>query len=93
MCDERDVHLQIKDNRARTGERFVAAGDALHPDGECAISSPTVILKWKKIHIIEGKKTKNTSKRFKQVYDDGLSLCCVVGRADPSMRNCRTMKK
>lgn len=59
MCGERDVHLQVKDNRARTGERFVAAGDALHPDGECAISGPTGILKWKKIHITEGKKTKN----------------------------------
>lgn len=93
MCDERDVHLKVKDNRARTGECFVAAGDTLHPDGECAISSPTGILKWTKIHITEGKKTKTTSKRFKQLYDDGLSLCCVVGRADASMRKSRTKKK
>lgn len=33
-----------------------------------------------------------TSKRFKQVYDDGLGLCCV-GRADPSMRKSRTKRK
>lgn len=59
MWDERDAHLQVKDNRARTGERFVAAGDALHPDGECAIPCPTGILKWKQIHVTEGKKTNN----------------------------------
>lgn len=34
-----------------------------------------------------------TSKRFKQVYDDGVGLCCVVGRADPPMRKSRTKRK
>lgn len=42
---EGGFHLQIKNNRARTSERFVTAGDALHPDGEGAISCSTGILK------------------------------------------------
>lgn len=42
---ERDIHLQLKNYRARTGECFVTAGDALHPDGEGAISCSTGILK------------------------------------------------
>lgn len=42
---EGGFHLQIKNNGARTSERFVTAGDALHPDGEGAISGSTGILK------------------------------------------------
>lgn len=56
---ERGIHLQVKDNRARTGEGFVTAGDTLHPDGEGAVSSSTGILKWKIIHITTRKMSKN----------------------------------
>lgn len=42
------IHLQVEDDRARAGERLVAAGYALHSDREGAVSISTVILKQKK---------------------------------------------
>lgn len=44
---ETTIHLQVKDDRARAGERLVTAGHSLHSDREGAVSVSTVILKKK----------------------------------------------
>lgn len=89
MClciTEGGFHLQIKNNGARTSERFVTAGDALHPDGEGAISCSTGILKLKKKHPHYSTNEDHCLKGVNNSMIMELSLVVWAGRAHPRGR-------